>query len=65
MGAEMCARIVLTMFIRYGEAMTPAAVTKITKWGNSQGVLISKNVCEKAGMGVGDNVTIVIDAPSA
>lgn len=41
--------------------MTPVTVTKITKWGNSQGVVIPKNVCEQAGIAVGDSVTIMVE----
>ena len=30
----------------------------LTKWGNSQGVLIPKSICEKYGLSVGDKLVI-------
>lgn len=30
----------------------------LTKWGNSQGILIPKRICEEAGLVVGDRVVI-------
>ena len=32
--------------------------TKLTKWGNSQGVIIPKRMCESLGLRVGDTVTL-------
>ena len=34
--------------------------TKIQKWGNSQGLRLTKNVIEDAGLGVGDEVEIEV-----
>ncbi len=33
-------------------------ITKIQKWGNSQGVRFSREMLERAGIGVGDEVEI-------
>ena len=35
--------------------------TKLNKWGNSQGVLIPKKLCESAGFQVGDMVQMAIN----
>ena len=35
-------------------------LTKIQKWGNSQGLRLTKNVLEDAGLGVGDEVDIEV-----
>lgn len=35
-------------------------VTKIQKWGNSQGIRLSKQVLEDARVGVGDDVDVVV-----
>lgn len=35
-------------------------VTKVQKWGNSQGLRLSKHVLELAGIGVGDEVEITV-----
>jgi len=35
-------------------------LTKIQKWGNSQGLRLTKNVIEDAGLGVGDEVEIEV-----
>ena len=35
-------------------------LTKIQKWGNSQGLRLTKNVMEDAGLGVGDEVEIEV-----
>ncbi len=36
-------------------------VSKIQKWGNSQGLRLSKQVLAQADIAVGDNVEIVVD----
>jgi antitoxin MazE len=33
-------------------------VTKVQKWGNSQGLRLSKQVLEDAGIGIGDEVDV-------
>ena len=38
--------------------MTENATATLTKWGNGQGLLIPKRVCENVGLGVGDTVSI-------
>lgn len=35
--------------------------TKLNKWGNSQGVLIPKKLCERAGVQIGDRVEVTIN----
>lgn len=35
---------------------SPAKETTLKKWGNSQGVLIPKNLCEYLGIAVGDRL---------
>lgn len=35
-------------------------VTRIQKWGNSQGIRLSKGVLADAGMDVGDEVDVVV-----
>ena len=35
--------------------------TKLNKWGNSQGVLIPKALCESAGFHVGDRVEMAVN----
>ena len=37
------------------------STTKLNKWGNSQGVLIPKKLCENAGFRIGDTVQMVIN----
>ncbi len=34
-------------------------ITKIQKWGNSQGLRLSKHVLEESGMVVGDDVDVI------
>ena len=36
-------------------------LVKLTKWGNSQGVLIPKRYCEQLGLKVGDQISITVD----
>ena len=36
--------------------------TKLIKWGNSQGVILPKHLCEHIGAMVGDRVDISVDA---
>ena len=36
--------------------------TKLIKWGNSQGVILPKHLCEHIGLAVGDKVEISVDA---
>jgi len=33
----------------------------LTKWGNGQGILIPKSLCDKLGLSVGDKVTLELD----
>jgi antitoxin MazE len=35
-------------------------VAKVQKWGNSQGLRLSKHVLDLAGIGVGDDVEIIV-----
>jgi antitoxin MazE len=35
-------------------------VTKVQKWGNSQGVRLSKELLSAAGIGVGDPVSVAV-----
>ncbi|HEU4391785.1 MAG TPA: transcriptional regulator/antitoxin, MazE [Blastocatellia bacterium] len=35
-------------------------VTKVQKWGNSQGLRLSKHVLDLADIGVGDDVQIIV-----
>jgi antitoxin MazE len=35
-------------------------ITKIQKWGNSQGVRLAKHLLEDAGIAIGDDVEIII-----
>ena len=35
-------------------------VTKVQKWGNSQGLRVTKEILEEAQIGVGDEVKIVV-----
>lgn len=37
------------------------ATVTLTKWGNGQGVLIPKRICDQLGLRVGDKVTIDSD----
>ena len=37
------------------------STTKLNKWGNSQGVLIPKKVCERAGFQIGDRVEVTLN----
>jgi len=37
-------------------------VTRVQKWGNSQGVRISRKVMEEAKIGVGDEVEVTVEA---
>lgn len=36
--------------------------TKVNKWGNSQGVILPKHLCEHVGIRVGDTVHIAVDS---
>jgi len=38
----------------------PAIVTKIKKWGNSQGLRLAKQVLEEACIAVGDDVDVAV-----
>ena len=38
------------------------STTKLNKWGNSQGVLIPKHLCEYVGLHVGDQVEITVNS---
>lgn len=38
------------------------STTKLNKWGNSQGVLIPKHLCEYVGLQVGDQVEITVNS---
>lgn len=38
------------------------ATGKLYKWGNSQGVIIPKHLCEYIGLQVGDQVEITVNA---
>lgn len=40
------------------------ATATLSRWGNSQGFRIPKEDCEALGLGLGDQVDIVVDAPS-
>jgi antitoxin MazE len=35
--------------------------TRISKWGNSQGVRLTRELLERAGMAVGDTVRVEVD----
>lgn len=35
-------------------------ITKIQKWGNSQGLRLAKHVLEESGMVVGDDVDVIV-----
>ena len=35
--------------------------TRISKWGNSQGVRLARELLERAGMAVGDTVRVEVD----
>ncbi len=37
------------------------STTKLNKWGNSQGVLIPKKLCERAGFRIGDRVEMAVN----
>ena len=37
------------------------STTKLNKWGNSQGVLIPKALCESAGFQIGDRVEMAVN----
>ena len=37
---------------------TPAATATLTKWGNSQGLIIPRAICDRAGLKVGDKVDL-------
>ncbi|QTU84350.1 AbrB/MazE/SpoVT family DNA-binding domain-containing protein [Xiamenia xianingshaonis] len=39
-------------------------VVTLAKWGNSQGILIPKSVCEALGLSIGDKMELRTDAPS-
>ena len=41
--------------------MILVSTTKLNKWGNSQGVLIPKALCESAGFQVGDRVEMAVN----
>ena len=38
--------------------------TKLVKWGNSQGVVIPKRLCEHLGIRIGDPIRIEVDSAS-
>lgn len=46
-----------TMYIRTGVVM----IGRIQKWGNSQGVRITRAMLEQAGLAVGEEVDMVVD----
>ena len=35
--------------------------TKLTRWGNSQGIVIPKKLCESAGFRVGDKIDLTMN----
>ena len=37
------------------------STTKLNKWGNSQGVLIPKALCERAGFRIGDTLVMNVN----
>ena len=37
------------------------ASTKLNKWGNSQGVILPKKLCERAGFAIGDRVEVAVN----
>ena len=37
----------------------------LSKWGNGQGLLIPKHVCEEVGISVGDRVELAVDETGA
>lgn len=41
--------------------MTDTIITTLTKWGNSQGFIIPKSICNASHFQVGDNAIISID----
>jgi antitoxin component of MazEF toxin-antitoxin module len=41
--------------------MRSATTATLTKWGNSQGFIVSKNICKAAGFRVGDTAKIEVD----
>lgn len=38
------------------------ASTKLNKWGNSQGAIIPKRLCEHIGLKVGDEMEVSVDS---
>ena len=48
----------ISSYAKRGYAMPS---TKLNKWGNSQGVLIPKQLCERAGFRVGDTVEMTVN----
>ena len=38
--------------------------TRVNKWGNSQGVILPKHLCEHVGIQVGDLLEVTVDATS-
>lgn len=36
--------------------------TRVNKWGNSQGVILPKHLCEHVGIQVGDLLEVTVDA---
>ena len=47
--------------IRFKKGGDTMPITKINKWGNSQGVLIPKALCESVGFRIGDNVEMAVN----
>ncbi|MCL1846538.1 MAG: AbrB/MazE/SpoVT family DNA-binding domain-containing protein [Coriobacteriia bacterium] len=41
--------------------MDDTATATLTKWGNSQGVIIPKNICRAAHFNIGDSALIAVD----
>ncbi|NGM18017.1 AbrB/MazE/SpoVT family DNA-binding domain-containing protein [Eggerthellaceae bacterium zg-893] len=39
-------------------------IATLAKWGNSQGILIPKSVCEALELSIGDKMELRMDAPS-
>ena len=47
------------LFERFEVSMS---TTKLNKWGNSQGVIIPKHLCEYIGLQVGDPIEITVNS---
>ena len=37
------------------------ASTRLNKWGNSQGVILPKKLCERAGFAIGDKMEVAVN----